>query len=758
MINYDLHKLGWRAFQDLSAVVLQHALGQTFHTFADSNDGGRDGAFYGGWLAGNLDSNATLPSSLADAAAVVAQCKFSASGVGTLPPSGLKDELVKAEKLHAEGHCDAYILMTNLRVSGDTEAWLRSELADRGIDQAMVLDGNWICQQIATRPVLRRYVPRVYGLGDLSQILDERRLAQAEVLLANLGQDLATFVPTAAYRQAADALANHGFTILLGAPAAGKSTIAATLSAAALDEWGCGVRRVDSAAELIESWNPHEPDQLFWVDDAFGAIQHDQQLTDQWSRRLDQVMTAVSSGAKVILTSRDYIYREARRHLKDYAYPLLREQAVVVDVEQLSEEERRQILYNHLRAGDQPESVLKNWRPYLQSVAASRAFQPEIARRLGRKAFTSRIQYGGQLLNYVKHPLDFLTDVLNQLEPAARAALACVYVSGDGLPSPVKISDQQAETVTQLGATTPEVMRALGHLNETFLMLPTDAHGGAKWRFRHPTVREGFAASIADDPNVVHIVLSGLTDDELVKQVDCGGTEAGTLITIPAHLYPDVVARTPLAPALANDTWYSPLASFLNHRASDEFLSLWASSNAETLPGLLKFETYGSASWRPTLLARLHTAQMLPDGLRERAVELLAHQAIERFEATWLDSEIVDLFTKTERHALLDRFTEEALPSIDYLIDESADGYLEDVGPAERYENARETVTAYLEALEEDMRDISRLDEALNDIEYKVSQARENFEPKARDSFAPTKHPATAPTGRDQFDDVHVGH
>lgn len=74
MISYDLHKLRWRAFQDLSAVVLQHALGQTFHTFADSNDGGRDGAFYGGWLAANTETTASLPRRLVDAPAVVAQC------------------------------------------------------------------------------------------------------------------------------------------------------------------------------------------------------------------------------------------------------------------------------------------------------------------------------------------------------------------------------------------------------------------------------------------------------------------------------------------------------------------------------------------------------------------------------------------------------------------------------------------------------------------------------------------------------------
>ncbi|WP_313279409.1 hypothetical protein [Timonella senegalensis] len=322
----------------------------------------------------------------------------------------------------------------------------------------------------------------------------------------------------------------------------------------------------------------------------------------------------------------------------------------------------------------------------------------------------------------------------------------------------MKLSDHHAETVTLLGATTPEVVQAFGHLNETFLTPLTDAQGVTKWRFRHPTVREGFAAAIADDPNAVRIVLNGLTDDELVKQVNCGGTAAGTLITNPAHLYPDVVARTPLVPALESDAWYSPLASFLSRRASDNFLGLWAFHNAEALPGLLSVDSYRSASWRLTVLASLNRAQVLPHPLRERAVEILERKTVEDFEAKWLDSDIVDLFTAAERRALLDRFTEEVLPQIDYLIDESADGFFDDVSPSERYGHARETVEAYLAAFEEDMRDTQRLNEALSDIEYKVAQAEESFEPKTSDFFAPTKHPATGPSQRDQFDDVHVGH
>lgn len=52
----------------------------------------------------------------------------------------------------------------------------------------------------------------MYGLGDLSQILDERGLAaQARAVLESLREDLAKVVITDSYRKAVNALDEHGF-------------------------------------------------------------------------------------------------------------------------------------------------------------------------------------------------------------------------------------------------------------------------------------------------------------------------------------------------------------------------------------------------------------------------------------------------------------------------------------------------------------------------------------------------------------------
>lgn len=47
--SYQLHSLGWKAFQSLCVAITGEIWGQTVQTFFDSRDGGRDGAFQGSW-------------------------------------------------------------------------------------------------------------------------------------------------------------------------------------------------------------------------------------------------------------------------------------------------------------------------------------------------------------------------------------------------------------------------------------------------------------------------------------------------------------------------------------------------------------------------------------------------------------------------------------------------------------------------------------------------------------------------------------
>lgn len=755
-LDYNLHTLGWRAFQDLCAVVLQRVLGQTFHAFADTNDGGRDGAFYGAWATPNDTPDPRL-AAVESGNATVVQCKFAGVSRGTLTPSMLQDEIAKIQRLNRRSLCDSYLLLTNLRVSGRTEAWIADQCAQLGVASAMVLDGQWICQQIECRADLRRYVPRVYGLGDLGRILDDRRLRQAEALLARLRPDLATFVPTGAYRRAADAVADHGFVLLLGEPACGKSTIAATLALSALDNWNCGVRRVDSAEELVQAWDPDDPDQLFWIDDAFGSIRHDPSLTDSWTRRMDQVMTAIDRGARVVLTSRDYIYRDARPYLKEYAHIRLRERQVVVDVTELTAEERRHILYNHLKAGDQTAATLRTWGPHLSAVASVDRFQPEVARRLGRTAFTSKslLRTPEALVRWFERPVPFLADVLRELDPATRAALAAVYIAGDELRSPVEITPRLAEAITRLGSSPPEVLAAFPAVDGTFLQLSTDSQGDPVWRFRHPTIREGFAAVVADDSNAVGVFLDGLAPEELVEQIDCGGPSArGTLVRVPRSMYSRVVPRVPV-PSGTGGSWSNPAAWFLRYRCSDEFLQLWAAHNAADLMRLTSFGMFIDAMWEPPVLARLHGAGALPEDVRAAAAARLEEHALD-FDGGWWAEDIVTLLSEGEQERILLRIREEVIPELRDRIYDAGDGWDSDMEPSERYDEARRAVRCYREAFPDEPDVQAAVSAAEAYIDERIQDDNEDYTPPRAARLA-AEAPATR-SNRDEFDDVSDGH
>src|ERR1700692_4630534 len=102
--NYELHSLGWKAFQQLCFSVASELWGQVIQGFFDSHDGGRDGAFHGTWTPQKGES---LQGSF------TAQCKFSSRPGKSLSLSDVKDELTKAARLAERRLADNYILLTS---------------------------------------------------------------------------------------------------------------------------------------------------------------------------------------------------------------------------------------------------------------------------------------------------------------------------------------------------------------------------------------------------------------------------------------------------------------------------------------------------------------------------------------------------------------------------------------------------------------------------------------------------------------------
>lgn len=617
--DYPLHSLGWKSFQDLCIAVAEECLKRPVQKFLPSKDGGRDGAFVGRWRGIDpMAGSSTI------------QCKFTSLPHKPLTPALLKDELAKVARLAANGLADDYVILSNHPVSGTAEIKISRAFRQAGAGHCRVFGKDWIVSQIRSSPRLRMMVPRLYGIGDLTHILDERAYQQANMILSAMGEDLKKLVVTDAHRRSVRAISEHNFVLLLGAPAAGKSTIGASLAVGAADIWGSPTVRATSPSDVQAHLNPNER-QFFWIDDAWGSTQYQKHTIEPWNQLLPLIQGAVQRGTRFLLTSRDYIWKAARHDLKTQALPLLERSKVIINVQDLSERERAQILYNHLKLGDQPTPFRSTLKPLLPDIAASNNFLPETARRLGSKFFTGSLgATKEQILDFIERPEAFLRETIDNLAPDCKAAVALVFLSGGRIASPVGDCGELRLAQSAFNAHGADIRNALNYLNGSLLLLAQD-ESGPYWAYKHPTVGDAFARLVADNPELTEIYLRGAKPDVILHEVVCSGTRLpGASVVVPTYLYDILISRIECLPA-------HQLKGFLSYRADRQVAKHLLEKRPDLLSGLGSFFSPISEDSDASLLTRLHELGVLVEELRENFVQCVHEAAIEQADASFLD-------------------------------------------------------------------------------------------------------------------------
>jgi hypothetical protein len=746
-VTYELHTLGWKAFQGLCATICGEIWGQTIQTFFDSSDGGRDGAFNGMWRPQRGE---------AFAGSFTVQCKFTAKRDKQLALSDLHDELQKAARLAKRGLSDNYIVLTNAHVKGTTaerieEIFLRTT----GIQRCEIHGVESISRIIRESSRLRLLVPRVYGLGDLSQIFDERAYAQARELLSALGDDLSKFVITDPFRQSTKALVEHGFVLLLGEPASGKSTIAASLAVGALDEWGCSTLKMRDAEDFVRHSNPHEPKQFFWIDDAFGATQLDWSSVSGWNRVFPHIHAALRRGARVVMTSRDYIYRSARQHIKEAAFPLMRESQVVIQVERLTKEEKEQILYNHIRLGAQPMQYRSSIKPYLIGVAEHPKFTPEIARRLGTPFFTRDLAVtAAGLADFVERPLELLMEVIRTLDPGGRSALALVFMRGGILPSPLHFNSEEEKALRLLGGELADVRNSLNALDGGLVLQMIEA-GNNVWRFKHPTVRDALAALIAEDRELLDIYVTGMPLEKLLGEVSAGDVSIqGVKVIVPRDRYDALIDRLNCTD-FGKPQEAERLFRFLAYRCDREFLIRYLATHAEFLQRM-RIGSYLDAVAETSLFLRLHKLGLLPEPHRKRFVKTIEELAVETPDANFLDESYQDLFAGAEFQNILTKVRIELLPNLDGLIWEWRSNYENDGSdPVDHFYELTRALKDYRDVFSNEPDSVREIDITLKRIKVVAEEMRnEQTREPDNDYYMHSSVKSDHAQSRSTFDDV----
>ena len=753
-LMYDLHKLGWHSFQQLCHTIGGEILGQTLESFADSNDGGRDGAFRGTWRPGGYED---LEGSF------VIQCKFTAKADGHLTPSRLSEEAAKAKALVQQGVCDSYILMTNAKITARSNRHIRKMFEDVGVKHVRIFEASWLTRQIIENKRLRMLVPRVYGLGDLSEILDERAYTQAEAVLEAMREDIGKVVVTNTYRRAAAALDNHGFVLLIGEPAAGKTTIASLLAMAALDNWDAPTLVLRDPSEIIGHWNTNQSTQFFWIDDAFGITQQDDALVDSWSRAWPAMRTMVRRGAKIVLTSRDYIYNRVRDRLKEPAFPLLNESQVVIDVHELLEDEKRQVLYNHIKLGNQPTSFRTTIKPFLEGIALHPRFVPETARRLGDSAFTKSLQLHEASINqFVERREQFIQETIRGLDNHSRAVLALIFLRSGKLQSPIELLPSEEHAISRLGSDLAGCTLAATSLAGSFVHF-SQIDGDAMWQFRHPTIGDAYAGILADNPESLAIFVAGSDPNKLVAQVTCGDVGIERATVVPRSLFHEVMGKLDELQEIAHchpdhltrDTATWGLLAFLARRSSGEFLQLYLDRHPELLDQVSEPRMQLIFAPEVPLVLRLHELDLLPDSNRKRFLDTVSGHLLDGRDAGALsNTSIRNLYCQEEFDELIQSVRDNVLPYLDFIRDGEESSWDEDVSPDDWMQQFKDVLSALGDYFQDEQEIADLLDDQLSSVESWIRE-HVDYEYEGEDRFiGRVELPVSLTGGRSIFDDI----
>jgi hypothetical protein len=528
--------------------------------------------------------------------------------------------------------------MTRMSVDAPVAVAIRNRLKTLGVRKPHILGRQYLVRAIKSSPRLRALVPQVYGLGDLTTILDQRFLQQTRALLDHWIPKLKVYVPTAAHREAVKALTEHGIVLLLGNPSAGKSAIGAILSTIASEDMRHTVLNLTSPRDFEAGWNPNDPGRFFWIDDAFGANVLREEYVQDWTSAFRKVQAAISHGNKFLLTSRRYIYEAAKVRLGARNLPMFSDGKAVVDVGRLTNEEKTQILYNHINFGNQTQSWKRYVKVHLPAVADVQEFLPGIAERLGDPTFTKGLSpTGAELIRFMREPREHLTDTINALDERLRAGLILVYVHQGALR--VDGMDQiAAQTVSDLaGVPLPRIRESLHELKGSFLRVAT-VEDGEVWQFAHPTISDALTDILKGRPHMMEALLRGATIETILSSFVCeGASPIRDAAVVPATLDDILVTRLS---RVSDETFTNMrLFRFLTDRASDPVFRRVVAANPEMLARHAWSSAQTSLDARILTHARAHRFGLLPEELQLETASRLEDAAAEAFDLSFFEDD-----------------------------------------------------------------------------------------------------------------------
>ncbi|RVA71976.1 hypothetical protein EN914_30475, partial [Mesorhizobium sp. M7A.F.Ca.CA.001.08.2.1] len=524
-------------------------------------------------------------------------------------------------------------------------------------------------------------------------ILDERRAAQTKSLLGHMASSLRAYVPTEPHVRAVRVLSKHKIVMLVGNPATGKSTIAAVLSTIAADSPNHVCYKAEGPKQLLDNWNPEEGGGFYWIDDAFGPNQLREDFVDHWIAIMPKLQAATAAGNSFVLTSRRHIYEAAKPKLGTRNHPFFRDSTAIVEVGRLSELERRQILYNHVKCGNQSKQWKLTVKKFLDVLSKEATFTPEIARQLGDRAYTANVTASlDSLLKFVRENRAFLLQTVGELSKVHRSALTLVFLHRGRMPVSGPLPEIQEIVVRFYDVSRETLADSLNELRESFLVEVADGTR-RDWNFKHPTLSDALAAILRDAEGMRELFIRGVGVETILSDVLCDGVERiPDAVIIPRSLNALLVDRlveTPDDGSRINRL----LFHFLWERASDDVFRQVLQKDPAILSRIARASREIAYDPKINVYSRAASFGILPAELRIEMGGRIERDLIHESDASFLDREdILALLSPLALVKLSKRIKAEVIPALMTKIENTGDNPDSELTPQENFEDIEVTL------------------------------------------------------------------
>jgi len=353
MTQYDFKCLSSDDFEVLIRDLLQKHMGITMESFKAGRDKGIDLRY-----SPSKDDN------------LIVQCKhYAETGYKGLLTT-LKKEAIKVGKIKPK----RYIIATSVPLSPQNKEEIKCLFSPYSKSTTDIFGKEDINNLLGKHPEIERQHFKLWLTSTtvLERILHSRVYSQSELAKQEIKKKIKYYVQNESFFIAKKLLKEHNYCIISGIPGIGKTFLAEMLLVYYTNRDYEPFKITSDISEAFSVLKSSER-QVFYYDDFLGQTGLEEKLSKNEDQALIDLINYVqkNKNTKFILTTREYILKQAKATYERLATSNFDIWKCVVELESYTRMDRAKILYNHLYFSDLPSvyiDALLSQKRYLKII------------------------------------------------------------------------------------------------------------------------------------------------------------------------------------------------------------------------------------------------------------------------------------------------------------------------------------------------------------------------------------------------------